>query len=883
MAMSHATLRQALVALAVLVLAGADARADGQIYEFSSGLDGWTTVPQTGAALAASGGALIQTTTDPAPGAFGPVIFAGASYDGDRYKQLAMKVTVTGAPAGSFHGVVRAYAGAFTSQDFTLRNGTQVVRLVMTHRGTVSSLELDMPVGGDYTAFRGAAIKIHWLAVTDDPQFRGMAPERIDPDNPANANGLALASDDRALAPGALPNYVLTPAQVGYGFGSTVMADGSVLFTQYSGGVLQVVPDAHGQITLFSRVLRPFQLPAGLFSLHLASGALLAGDAGTNQIRRLGDNALIAGGAGEVGPMQMADDASGNLYIAWAGLGAGPGFLQKRSPGGALTTVDGNINLPQGVAVTGGAVHYTTYTLTDPRPDPEINGTPLTDYVGGVAGNGRLLRAPGAVTLQGATLDGYWRNRGMATDTRPGSPFAGQLYIVEEANAWDQGNSARITRYDPAASTSTTVLQGLDYPEFPSFSNHDGRLYFNLAHDGYGAAFDPGASFSPAASGRAGVAMSISGGTWDPSVVRQTITLYDPAHPGDQLVLAGTVTPAPQVNTVSGWFRVPDTYFPRIAKGKTCGDGCFTVPGVAVGSSLGRIKAVALALRKHRNHPRWPAGNAGWTANPLFDESPEEYVVFFQWTYAGVAPGNSLLIAPGKLQLADTFDAGVNGRTSTGEVPATGSPELQVERVFGNAPRSWPAGLWALHRDGNAWSPYPGTSNNGSAAGITQSVAASADWGVAYDLASDFIVQADWVQTGDRVDLTASNVPSSIAGAHGISVFFRASGSALPEVGIYNAAVGELPALDAGSGQPIRSGIAAGTWHNYAVRFDLAGGYLSVYVDEELRGIVNLATFHGGVLLGKLDASTNDFVSVGYAQAAFGTPVWSDNFQVGTP
>src|ERR1041384_5288144 len=105
MAISHATSGRVLIALAVLVLAGADARADGQLYEFSSSLDGWTTLPQTGAVLAASGGALVQTAIDPAPAAFGPVIFAGASYDGDRYRQLAMKVTVTGAPAGAFRGV----------------------------------------------------------------------------------------------------------------------------------------------------------------------------------------------------------------------------------------------------------------------------------------------------------------------------------------------------------------------------------------------------------------------------------------------------------------------------------------------------------------------------------------------------------------------------------------------------------------------------------------------------------------------------------------------------------------------------------------------------------------------------------------------------------
>lgn len=879
--------RNALAAMlfsASLAATGDASAATGKVYEFASGLDGWTLVAGSGAALSQSGGALVQTLVNPGTTVFTPVIFAGASYDGNVYKHFAMKVTVTGAPPGTFDCTLRSYTNQFHTQSFPLRNGTQVVRVAMNHVGTVSSLELDMPGSGLYASYQGMVIRIHWIAVTDEPQFRGMAPESLDPDNPANADGLALADDDRGLLPGALPDYFLTPAPVEYGFGTTVGSDGSVYFGQYSGEVYRVHPDSHGKITLFSRVSQPYKLAPSLFSLHMsASGQLYAGNVDTDEVRRVSDNALIFGGAGGQDPMQITEDGAGNLYVAWQGFGGGAGRVQKRTPAGAISDVDTGVHLPQGVAVSGGDLYHVNHTRTDPRCDPEITGTPLTDFTGGLAGSGRLSLAPGAVTAAGGTLASYWRARGMTTDARSDSPFHDQIYVVEEANAWDQGNSARITRYDPVTDTVTTVVQGLDYPEFPDHSAHDGRVYFTLARDRRGAAFDPGATFSPANSGSAVVPMSIHGGTWDPQASGQTITLSDPAHPGDELVIEGKLTPTAGAGVVSGWLRVPDAYFPAIDKAETCADGCFAVPDVAVGSSFGKMKAVVLPLRGHREKPRWPAVDCGLQANPEFDESPDEYVVFFQWAHAGVAPGSSLLIGPGKLQLSDTFNAGFNGRTCTGEVPAPGSPALSVEGLHGNSPRAWPHWLWALHKDGNAWAPYPGGSTNGSALGMTQSVSTTADWGIPYNLSSDFIVQADWVQTTDRVDITASNVASSIAGSKGISVFFRASGGALPEVGIYNAGVGEFAAVDHISGEAIRSGVGVGTWHNYAVRFDLTGKYLSLFVDEELRGVVNLTTFRGGAFLSKIDATTNDHVNVGYAQTTYGQPVWSDNFQVGTP
>ena len=107
-------------------------------------------------------------------------------------------------------------------------------------------------------------------------------------------------------------------------------------------------------------------------------------------------------------------------------------------------------------------------------------------------------------------------------------------------------------------------------------------------------------------------------------------------------------------------------------------------------------------------------------------------------------------------------------------------------------------------------------------------------------------------------------------------MFFRKTGSTT-EIGLYNASVGE-------SNTGISSGVsAAHTWHNYAVRFNLAAGLLDIYTDQTLRGEVNLKTFDSGAYWNVVDASTNDYVSVGGNSASGTGMLWTDNFQVGAP
>ncbi|HEX2751475.1 MAG TPA: PEP-CTERM sorting domain-containing protein [Verrucomicrobiales bacterium] len=262
---------------------------------------------------------------------------------------------------------------------------------------------------------------------------------------------------------------------------------------------------------------------------------------------------------------------------------------------------------------------------------------------------------------------------------------------------------------------------------------------------------------------------------------------------------------------------------------------------------------------------------------------------------AAVAVGASSLI--GTLDYSDGFTFGTGGsgtRNGTaytaGAFPITTAPLLQLENSYSNPVRSWSPSLWSLNNDANFLNGnlnYPGGSGGGSVSGFTQTGNAL-DYGIEYDLRNRFVVQFDAVQTADRVDITATNVRNGIAGANGISIFFRTNGFTnlgnSAEIGIYNPSIGEvLVPFDTGS-----ASVDLGEWHNYAVSFDLTALQIGVYVDQISLGTIDLNTFGGtkfgggvvapGAFAGVVSAATNDAVSVG---ASGNNRVWTDNFQVG--
>jgi hypothetical protein len=260
---------------------------------------------------------------------------------------------------------------------------------------------------------------------------------------------------------------------------------------------------------------------------------------------------------------------------------------------------------------------------------------------------------------------------------------------------------------------------------------------------------------------------------------------------------------------------------------------------------------------------------------------------------AAVSVGSSTLIS--QLDYSDTFTLGTGTRATLapnaypigGSVPAA----LGVENSYSNPAMTWSDALWSISNDANAINGgtiYPGGSGGGSAGGMTQTGGGEVNSGIEYNLRTDFVVQFDAVQVGDRVNITASNVRNGIAGPNGLSIFFRANGHpTLPEVGVYNPNVGEvITSLDTGL-----AGVDLNEWHNYAARFNLDAGLITIWVDEIPLGTLDLNTLGGptvfggpvvppGAYLPFVTAATNDAVSIG---STGGDRTWMDNFQVGAP
>jgi hypothetical protein len=164
---------------------------------------------------------------------------------------------------------------------------------------------------------------------------------------------------------------------------------------------------------------------------------------------------------------------------------------------------------------------------------------------------------------------------------------------------------------------------------------------------------------------------------------------------------------------------------------------------------------------------------------------------------------------------------------------------------------------------------YPGGSGAGSATGFTQT-GANVDYGIPYGLRQRYVVQFDAVATSDRIDITTGPTPGTI-GAPNLSVFIRGNGTG--GASLYNGAT-DTPIAGFNSGLT-----NDGQWHNYAVLFDRPANTLQIIVDEQSKGVVNLATFAGGLYANFSNAA----VGVGTGLGGGQTRSWTDNFQVGAP
>jgi hypothetical protein len=241
----------------------------------------------------------------------------------------------------------------------------------------------------------------------------------------------------------------------------------------------------------------------------------------------------------------------------------------------------------------------------------------------------------------------------------------------------------------------------------------------------------------------------------------------------------------------------------------------------------------------------------------------------------GVAVGKSKVIR--QLQYSDSFTIG--GGAVSAERQGYGAQTYPlsfgvdlVESSYGNPEQSWGVGPFSIATDAanfpTAVAPYPGTSGAGSDTGFTQR-GGGGDWSLPYGLSDDFVVQFDYVQQPDRVDVTFGGGGGGIGDPGNISLFFRTSGHALPQVGLYSPGVGEF---DTG----LTTAIAApNTWNNYAIRVSLVDRTIEVFTHQVSRGVIDLKSVRDGAYAGLM---ANDFVGIG---GSGNDRQWSDNFQVG--
>jgi hypothetical protein len=256
---------------------------------------------------------------------------------------------------------------------------------------------------------------------------------------------------------------------------------------------------------------------------------------------------------------------------------------------------------------------------------------------------------------------------------------------------------------------------------------------------------------------------------------------------------------------------------------------------------------------------------------------------------AGVPVGDSSLI--GTLHYSDTFTltahSGIAGRPEN--VFPVGSPGITVESNYGNPAMEWTNSRWSLNSDSTPFPgtlTYPGNSGAGSNTGITQTGlfggGAGTDWGIEYGLSDHYVVQYDAVLLSDRVDISSGPVRDGIvfnaSAVDALSIFFRPDnvpdhGSPQFSVSIYNPVLGET---NSGLGS---IGLTYGQWANFAVRFDRTNHVIEVFVNEVSLGVLDMATFAGGVY----NNWSNAAVSVGGWTWGESNIFWTDNFQVGTP
>lgn len=439
-----------------------------------------------------------------------------------------------------------------------------------------------------------------------DEGWKGGMPDPVKRLDPRINRTLSSADDQGAVT---LPLGLGIACEAHYSYGTAVSPEGEVYFTEFNKmRVRKFNPQTRELETVISN-------RGGLYGIAFdREGNMflgIDGDIGKGKVVRRTPNGkekdIITG---LTRPRQVTCDTNGNVYVA---VEADRNIKKWNRTSGEVTTILDEIPTIQGVAVAdNGDVYYSQYSTV-------VHGVMMKPgYVG-------VVRSGGTREI---VASGFWRARGLAL--HPG----GDLYLVTEANVWDQGNSGWIVRLDPKSGDQQVVLSGFDYPQFPSIGA-DGKLHVTMGRDNKLVFFDPEQSFTEGVIANAGLKVAVAGATWsDVKTVRAVgITIEI-----DKLVVEGYLNIHSGETDAGIWLEIPARLLnlsleelPYHTPERPT-PGIFELPAVTATSSSGVCKAFVIPKRNH-TRCRWPMNYETGREMPPSDffEEPVAYWVYLKW------------------------------------------------------------------------------------------------------------------------------------------------------------------------------------------------------------------------------------------------------------
>lgn len=239
---------------------------------------------------------------------------------------------------------------------------------------------------------------------------------------------------------------------------------------------------------------------------------------------------------------------------------------------------------------------------------------------------------------------------------------------------------------------------------------------------------------------------------------------------------------------------------------------------------------------------------------------------------AGVAVGASTLI--GVVDYSDTYTLGTATRAGNFHYTNPDGADAYYNIESGTPSTQWhPTYNFSFNIAANGYTDpsnrtydYPGNSgNSGAVTGMAQS--GNGDFDILYGQRNIYVVQMDCTfKNTDRIDVGSYPYAGcNIFTPNSITVFFRNTGV----ISLYNGSTETATGFTTGKATDDYS------WHNYAVTFNQTDKTLAIYVDEALKGAVDLTSFAGGIYA----TFSNAYVGMGTG----GMIAWFDNFQVGSP